>query len=76
MSGGSPVTRIHTDGEERATDLARRIDERGLDVAVIAERFAGEDDGEAVEFVVHVRADRSAVDDLVAEGEFVTVDPV
>ena len=46
---GEGITRIHLDDEDRATALAEAIDARGHEVAVVRERFAGEDDDEAVE---------------------------
>lgn len=68
------ITRIHLDDEHAATALAEAIDGRGLDVAVIAERFAGEDDDEAIEYVVCVNGAKSLVDDLLGEDLFVTED--
>ena len=68
------ITRIHLDDEDEATALASAIDERGYEVVVIAERFAGEDDDEAIEYVVHVNGGAESVAGLVAEDVFVTTD--
>lgn len=71
---GEGITRIHLDDEDRATSLAEAIDARGHEVAVVRERFAGEDDDEAVEFVVCTPAEESALADLLDEDTFVTRD--
>lgn len=68
------VTRIHLDDEADATALAESIDALGHEVAIIKERFAGEDDGEAVSFVVCTPADKDALVDLVDEDAFVEYD--
>ena len=46
------VTRIHFDEAERADEAAESLFTAGYEVAVVRERFAGEDDDEDVEFVV------------------------
>lgn len=68
------VTRIHVDEESTAQQLAEAIDARGHEVAVIKERFAGEDDGEAVVYVVCTPAGEDVLADLVDEDVFVEVD--
>jgi alkanesulfonate monooxygenase SsuD/methylene tetrahydromethanopterin reductase-like flavin-dependent oxidoreductase (luciferase family) len=68
------VTRIHLDDEDAAARLAERIDALGFEVAVIAERFAGEDDDEAMEYVVCTPAARADLGGLVREDWFVTTD--
>jgi len=61
------VTRVHLGDEDEANELASRIDEAGHEVAVIQERFAGEDDDEEVEFVVATTARRRDVEALVSD---------
>lgn len=68
------IARIHLDDEVEATALAEALDGRGHEVAIIKERFAGEDDGEAVSFVVCTPADQNVLADLVGEDVFVEYD--
>ncbi|MGA4507219.1 hypothetical protein ACQB6R_05845 [Propionibacteriaceae bacterium G1746] len=68
------VTRIHLDDEDRANELAQAIDALGHEVAVIKERFAGEDDDEAISWVVCTPATRDVLADLVDEDVFVESD--
>lgn len=55
------VTRIHCEEEDQAEQLAEAIDAAGHEVAVVKERFAGEDDDEALEFVVCTPTARDAL---------------
>lgn len=71
------VTRIHFEDEGEANEFASKVDDLGHEVAVINERFAGEDDDEAVEYVVCTPASRAELfeafgDEL--EAQFVTED--
>lgn len=68
------ITRIHLDDEDEASALAAAIDALGFDVAVIGERFAGEDDDEAIEYVVHTPATPEELGDLIGDDHFVTTD--
>ena len=68
------VTRIHLDDESDANELAAAIDARGHEVAIIKERFHGEDDGEAIQYVVCTPATRDVLADLVDEDVFVETD--
>ena len=68
------ITRIHLEDAEAADDLATAIDAAGHEVAVVQERFAGEDDGEAVEYVVCTPAPPEQLAGLVPAGAFVTHD--
>ena len=68
------ITRIHLDDEDEAQALAEAIDARGFEVAVIGERFAGEDDDEALEYVVCTPATREELGDLIGPDHFVTTD--
>lgn len=65
------IARIHCDDETDAKALAEAIDARGHEVAIIKERFAGEDDGEAISYVVCTPATKDALADLVGEDVFV-----
>ncbi|MDA8439059.1 MAG: hypothetical protein M0Z51_09405 [Propionibacterium sp.] len=71
------VTRIHFDDAERADEAAESLFSAGHEVAVVRERFAGEDDDEDVEYVVATPASvedaRAALGDL-GDGVFVTED--
>lgn len=68
------VTRVYFEDEDRAQALAAALDGRGLEVAVIQERFAGEDDDEAIEYVVCTPETRDVLADLVDEDVFVAED--
>ncbi|MGJ6979471.1 hypothetical protein ACSDQ9_02910 [Aestuariimicrobium soli] len=68
------ITRIHLEDETAAAELAERIDALGFEVAVIGERFAGEDDDEAIEYVVCTPATPADLGDLVDDDWFVTTD--
>lgn len=68
------VTRVHLEDEDAAQALAEELDRRGHEVAIVKERFAGEDDDEALEFVVCTTAPEGALVDLVDEDAFVEVD--
>ncbi|MGA4668631.1 hypothetical protein ACPCG0_02330 [Propionibacteriaceae bacterium Y1923] len=68
------VTRVHFDDESEATALAQALDALGHEVAVILERFAGEDDDEAVDWVVYTPADADVLAELVDEDVFVESD--
>lgn len=68
------VTRVHLDDEDAAEALARALDERGHEVVVVRERFAGDDDDEAISYVVCTPADEGALADLVDEDAFVEYD--
>ena len=68
------ITRIHLEDESDADALASAIDAAGHEVAVVKERFAGEDDDEAIEFVVCTPAAPATLGGLVPEGAFVTHD--
>lgn len=68
------IARIHLDEQSEATTLAEALDALGHEVAIIKERFAGEDDGEAVSFVVCTPAPQDVLADLVGEDVFVEFD--
>ena len=68
------VTRIHLDEESDAQAMAEAIDQRGFEVAIIKERFAGEDDDELVQYVVCTTAAEDALADLVGEDVLVEGD--
>lgn len=68
------VTRLHVDDEDAAEQLAAAIDARGHEVAVVRERFAGEDDDEAIEYVVCTTAGVAELDGLVGDEVFVEAD--
>ena len=68
------IARIHLDDQAEATTLAETLDALGHEVAIIKERFAGEDDGEAITFVVCTPADQDVLADLVGEDVFVEYD--
>lgn len=62
------VTRIHFEDADAADAAAEALFDAGHEVAVVRERFAGEDDDEALEHVVATTASegqvRSALPDL------------
>lgn len=60
------TTRVHYDEAEAAQEAAEILDDEGFEVAVIAERFAGEDDDEEVDYVLATTADEAAVRDLLS----------
>ena len=71
------VTRIHVDDADLADEAAEALFSAGHEVAIIRERFAGEDDDEAVEYVVATPATKQEVVDALgelAEGLFVAED--
>ncbi|MEL4506062.1 hypothetical protein AAEX63_14655 [Luteococcus sp. H138] len=68
------VSRMHFDDEDEAIKAAEAIDAAGHEVALIKERFAGEDDDEAVDYVVATPADPDALRPLVGEDTFIETD--
>ena len=71
------VTRLHFDDATLADEAAEALFAAGHEVAVVRERFAGEDDDEAVDYVVatpaSVEQTRAAIGDL-AENLFISED--
>lgn len=63
------VTRIHFDDADAADQAAETLFAGGHEVAVVRERFAGEDDDEAVEFVVATTADAAQVHEALPDLE-------
>lgn len=61
------VSRIHFDDEQRAVAAADALDDAGLEVALIQERFAGEDDDEALDYVVATPEGAARVRELLAD---------
>ncbi|MGL5405672.1 MAG: hypothetical protein ACRDAX_02600 [Propionibacteriaceae bacterium] len=55
------TTRIHFDSEDAAVEAAEILDDNEYEVAVIKERFAGEDDDEEIVWVVATTADEVSV---------------
>ncbi|GAA1396877.1 hypothetical protein [Luteococcus peritonei] len=68
------VSRIHFDDEQEAIEAAELLDGAGHEVALIKERFAGEDDDEEIDFVVATPATADEVRALVGEDSFVETD--
>lgn len=71
------VSRIHFDDEQRAVAAADALDDAGLEVALIQERFAGEDDDEALDYVVATPEEAGRVRELLKDlldDEFVEQD--
>lgn len=68
------VSRMHFEDEDEAIKAAEAIDAAGHEVALVKERFAGEDDDEDIDFVVATPATVDQVKALVGEDVFVEVD--
>ncbi|WP_420175398.1 hypothetical protein [Luteococcus sp. OSA5] len=68
------VSRMHFDDEDEAIKAAEAIDQAGFEVALIKERFAGEDDDEDVDHVVATPASVDEVRPLVGEDVFIEAD--
>lgn len=68
------VTRIHFDNAEDADATSEAIAEAGFEVALIKERFAGEDDDEEIAFVVATPASEAEVSGLIVGEHFLEVD--
>lgn len=68
------VSRMHFDDEDEAVKAAEAIDQAGHEVALIKERFAGEDDDEAVDYVVATPATPEELKPLVGEDTFIETD--
>lgn len=68
------VSRIHFEDEDEATRAAQAIDAAGHEVAVVKERFAGEDDDEEVDYVVATPATPDQLRPLVGDEVFVESD--
>ncbi|MEL4357569.1 MULTISPECIES: hypothetical protein [unclassified Luteococcus] len=68
------VSRMHFDDEDQAVRAAEAIDAAGHEVALIKERFAGEDDDEAIDFVVATPASADQLKELVGEEVFIETD--
>lgn len=60
------AVRVSCVEQEQAEELVRALLTAGFDAGVMRERFAGEDDDEAVVYVVHTDAPAESVEDLVA----------
>lgn len=58
------VTRVHFEEETDAADAADVLYDAGQEVAVIKERFAGEDDDEEIVFVLATPCDEAKVREL------------
>ncbi len=67
------VIRIHVEDEKAAQAAAEALAEQQHEVALLRERFAGEDDDEAVELVVATTAPRAEVARLFPDA-FITED--
>ncbi|MGO4955758.1 hypothetical protein ACTQ49_00545 [Luteococcus sp. Sow4_B9] len=65
---------MHFEDEDEAIKAAEAIDAAGHEVALVKERFAGEDDDEDIDFVVATPATVDQVKALVGEDVFVEVD--
>ncbi|HET9127379.1 MAG TPA: hypothetical protein VHO26_08735 [Propionibacteriaceae bacterium] len=52
------VTRIHFDDAEGADEAAETLYAAGYEVAIVRERFAGEDDDEDIDYVVATPASK------------------
>jgi hypothetical protein len=70
------TTRIYLSDSDQATALAEAIDDLGYEVAVITERFAGDDDDEAIEHVVYTPATIEQLGALIPADAFVESDEV
>ncbi len=68
------VSRIHFDEETEAVEAAEKIDAAGFEVVLIQERFAGEDDGEAVDYVVATPATVDELRAVVGDEVFIEAD--
>lgn len=68
------VSRMHFDDEAQAVEAAEKIDAAGYEVAIVQERFAGEDDDEAVEYVVASPATPEMLVQVVGDDVFITSD--
>jgi len=72
------VTRIHLEDADRADEAAEALFAAGYEVAVVRERFAGEDDDEAVDYVVATPATKqealAALGELAGDDLFVSED--
>lgn len=65
------ILRVSFTAEEDANSTATKIAEAGYEVAVVKERFAGEDDDEEVVFVVATPARLEQVADCLSGDYFV-----
>lgn len=63
------ITRLHFESEDDANATAEALAAAELEVALVKERFAGEDDDEAISFVVATPASQEQVAGLVV-GEY------
>lgn len=68
------VTRLHFDSEDDASATAEALAAAEIEVALIKERFAGEDDDEAISFVVATPAAPELLDGLVVGDCYVETD--
>ncbi|MDN5562958.1 hypothetical protein EDD41_3314 [Luteococcus japonicus] len=68
------VSRMHFEDEDEAVKAAEAIDAAGHEVALIKERFAGEDDDEAIDFVVATPAEPDVLRPVVGEDTFIETD--
>ena len=67
-SRGVPL-RVTFHDQDAADGLVATLTTAGFDAGVTRERFAGDDDGEEVVFVVHTDAPAADVEDLVADSD-------
>lgn len=61
------VTRIHFEDADAADQAAEQLFEAGHEVAIVRERFAGEDDDEAIEHVVATTASEQQARDTLGD---------